>query len=196
MVGNADIEVMVDQFGWLGIQSNIISREGHSVDTSGEIWVLPQIIHHAKLNFEAISPLNYRWALKRYVQEKIQYTSTSEGEQAFNHVKQHIFNAHHQLSETNDISQNSHELIKIFENRISDYRARRIFDRLYRSVKWYIWCAEEYPELGFDASYALELNSMSIPGGPRGEAVRMNDPNHGPLHKSLEVPLLLRLCHR
>ena len=33
---------------------------------------------------------------------------------------------------------------------------------------------------------------MIIPGNPKGEAVRMEDPDSGPLHRSLELPLLIK----
>ncbi len=63
---------------------------------------------------------------------------------------------------------------------------------MYRPVQWYVWCAENYPEVGFCSAYALELDAMSVPGNPKGEAVRMEDPDRGPLHRSLELPLLIK----
>jgi len=192
MVEQVDIKVMIETFGWHDAQDTIISREGHSVDVSGDIWNLPITIHHSKLNFNRIHPLNYRWALKMYVQEKIQRTSSLAGEKAFNFVWQHILRKSKFSDNTGDFAVNKNELIEIFEERISQYRKKHILDRMYLPIQWYIWCAESYSELGFDVAYAMELDAMTIPGGPKGEAVRMEDPDKGPLHRSLEVPLLLK----
>src|SRR3546814_6424630 len=59
--------------------------------------------------------------------------------------------------------------------------------QLYPAIQWYIWCSERYPELGFNSAYSLELDAMRIPGGPKGEAVRMQDPETGPLHRIIEI---------
>ncbi len=63
---------------------------------------------------------------------------------------------------------------------------------LYRPIQWYLYGAEHYPELGFSTAYASILETMSIPGNPKGEAVRIEDPDSGPLNHSLELPLLIQ----
>ena len=40
---------------------------------------------------------------------------------------------------------------------------------------------------GFSLGYAGELDSLEIPGNPKGEAVRQEDPECGPLHRALEL---------
>lgn len=62
---------------------------------------------------------------------------------------------------------------------------------MYRTIQWYIWSADNKPECGFSEIYAQELEGLELPGNPKGEAVRMEDPESGPLHKSLELPLLI-----
>jgi hypothetical protein len=62
---------------------------------------------------------------------------------------------------------------------------------MYGAIQWYVWCAENYPELGFCPAYAMELDSMKIPGNPKGEAVRRSDPESGPIHRLLELPLII-----
>lgn len=51
---------------------------------------------------------------------------------------------------------------------------------------------QNYPETGFCPAYALELDAITVPGNPKGEAVRMEDPDRGPLHRSFELPLLIK----
>lgn len=84
------------------------------------------------------------------------------------------------------------QLISLVEKSISDAREGHRLWALYRPIQWYLYCAENYPELGFCPAFALELEGMSIPGNPKGEAVRMEDPDKGPLHRSLELPLLIK----
>lgn len=83
-------------------------------------------------------------------------------------------------------------LISVVENAINLSRAEHKLWTLYRPVQWYLYGAEYYPELGFSTAYASILETMSIPGNPKGEAVRMEDPDSGPLNHSLELPLLIQ----
>jgi hypothetical protein len=63
---------------------------------------------------------------------------------------------------------------------------------IYRFVQFYIWSAEHYPELGFNVAFASELEDMSIPGNPKGEAVRDDLSHNGALHVELETPLIVQ----
>jgi hypothetical protein len=60
------------------------------------------------------------------------------------------------------------------------------YDRFWLPTAWYKWGAGRLADLGFDVSFAQRLESMSIPGGPKGVAVRSGDPLKGPLDPELE----------
>ena len=149
---------------------------------------------HSTLDFNNIINSSLRWATKRYIQEKIQTTSTHAGYSNFQDIKREFlrFQNDYGLIESLSNIELENKLISIVENRISQARAKHRLWALYRPIQWYIWCAENYPELGFCSAYAMELDSMILPGNPKGEAVRMEDPNSGPLHRSLELPLIIK----
>ncbi|RAP70025.1 putative phage integrase [Candidatus Erwinia dacicola] len=78
-------------------------------------------------------------------------------------------------------------LIALMEEAINQARNKHRLWALYRPIQWYIWCAENYSKLGFSVVYAQELESLEIPGNPKGEAVRQEDPECGPLNRTLEL---------
>ncbi|WP_189454397.1 tyrosine-type recombinase/integrase [Cognatilysobacter bugurensis] len=78
------------------------------------------------------------------------------------------------------------------EAAISEAKNKKALWTIYLITRWYVWCAEAFPEIGFDIDYAHELDGLIIPGSPKGEAVRVNDPDDGPLDRTVELPLLLR----
>lgn len=180
---------VIDEFT-LPKKNKLITREGKELDISGEIWQLPYSSRDCTtLKFNKITNLNMRSALKAYAAERIKRISTHSGYAVFQDVCREIF----KYWDEGKAKEKAVEfyLIELFEMAISRTRARRRLERIYRSVQWYIWCAENCPEKGFSEIYAQELEALEIPDGSRGEAVRMEDPIGGPLHKSLELPLLI-----
>ncbi|PHM56853.1 tyrosine-type recombinase/integrase [Xenorhabdus sp. KK7.4] len=173
---------------WSEIE-RLITREGKEIDISGDKWVLPIVIQdYSTLDFSKISNLQLRNALKHYVSDQLRRISTSAGHKVFQDVWRQVLrywgkNIHHSIV-------NEH-LVGLFENSINSQRSRQKLWMMYEPIRWYIWCAENLSDSTFSDTYAAELEAMVIPGGPRGEAVRMSDPDVGPLHKSLELPLLV-----
>ncbi|MCV6038216.1 site-specific integrase, partial [Escherichia coli] len=51
-------------------------------------------------------------------------------------------------------------LIAVMEEAISQARNKHRLWALYRPIQWYIWCSENYSELGFSIAYAQELDSL------------------------------------
>ena len=181
----------VNDKGWLDIPNSIISREGKEVNTSGESWELPYSIWEStKLDFSKISNEILRWTLKSYVVDRLKRTSIHAGHAVFQTVNSEFLK--YLLNFNINNNQNfENNLVSLIESKISKARNEHRLWALYRPIQWYIYCAENYPELGFSPAYALELEGMSIPGNPKGEAVRMEDTDKGPLHRSLELPLLI-----
>jgi hypothetical protein len=194
-MNNPALTRLIEDNEWVDIPSKIITREGHTVNSSGNQWHLPYSMKaHPILDFNNIINLALRWVTKRYIQEKIQTTSTHAGYSNFQDIKREFirFQNDYGLIENLSNTELENKLISIVENRISQARAKHRLWALYRPIQWYIWCAENYPELGFCSAYAMELDSMILPGNPKGEAVRMEDPDSGPLHRSLELPLIIK----
>lgn len=194
-MSNSVLAKLIEENEWSDIPSKIITREGHTVDTSNDQWHLPYSMRaHSTLDFNNIINPYLRWVTKRYIQEKIQTTSTHAGYSNFQDIKREFLRLQNDYGLIENLSKPELEnkLISIVEHRISQARSKHRLWALYRPIQWYIWCAENYPELGFCSAYAIELDSMILPGNPKGEAVRMEDPNSGPLHRSLELPLIIK----
>jgi hypothetical protein len=194
-MSNSVLAKLIEKNEWIDIPSKIITREGHIVDASSNQWHLPYSMRaHSTLDFNNIINHSLRWITKRYIQEKIQRTSTHAGYSNFQDIKREFIRFQHDYGLIEKISgtEIENKLISVVENRISQAREKHRLWVLYRPIQWYIWCAENYPELGFCPAYAMELDSMVLPGNPKGEAVRMEDPDRGPLHRSLELPLVIK----
>lgn len=149
---------------------------------------------NASLDFGKIAEAGIRWAVKRHVQDRIEFTSTHAGYAAFQDVWRELLRYQGELGIIEGLA---HEVLKqkliiLFEKALSEARKEHRLWAMYRPLQWYVWCAENYPELGFCPVYGMELDAISIPGNPKGEAVRIEDPDRGPLHRSLELPLLIK----
>lgn len=191
MVGKLNVQDLINLEGWQGIPSTILTREGLSFDSTGDVWDLPYSIReNASLEFSKIVVDEVRWGLKFYAKDRIERVSTHAGYAAFQDVWRE-FLRHQSILIQSAEKTLEEKLISLIESSISKARKEHRLWALYRPIQWYIYCAENYPELGFSSAYGLELEGMSIPGNPKGEAVRMEDPDKGPLHHSLELPLLI-----
>ncbi|WP_262734442.1 hypothetical protein [Acinetobacter variabilis] len=185
-------DLFVNENGWRDIPDFIISREGKRVNTAGDVWNLPYAVdtYSSKLDFSKIPNENFKWVLKSFIIEKIEKVSTHAGLQHFQDIWTKFFrNNIEAINSAQDIEET---LISVVESAINLGRAEHKLWTLYRPVQWYLYGAEHYPELGFSTAYASILETMSIPGNPKGEAVRMEDPDSGPLNHSLELPLLIQ----
>jgi len=193
MVSEAILDKLIDDHGWLESPISIISREGKKIDSSGEKWALPYAIwKNTSLDFSKIENIKLRWALKSYIKDRLERISTHAGYSTYSHVYNEFLKYESQFNITANDDDVKDKLISLVEMSISKARANHRLWALYRPIQWYIWAAENYPELGFCPAYSLELDGMTIPGNPKGEAIRMEDPEKGPLHRSLELPLLIK----
>lgn len=173
---------------WSEIKT-LATREGKTIDISGDKWILPIVTRdHTTLNFSKVSNLQLRNALKYYVSDQISRVSTTAGYKVFQEVWRLVLKY---WGKDNIPENTKHHLIDLFENAINTQRARHKLWMMYNPIRWYIWCSDNISDSTFSDAYAAELETMVIPGGPRGEAVRMSDPDMGPLHRSLELPLLI-----
>lgn len=192
MVAQVELQEMIELHGWREIPAEIITREGDRVNTLGETWYLPYVIYgSAVIKTNKISNGKIRWAVQAYIVHILEIVSTHAGLSSFKDVWRLFLKPFCKLELAND-GDVKEKLIEVIESAILKARADHKLWALYRPIQWYIWCAEHYPELGFCPVYAMELEGMPIPGNPKGEAVRMDDPDFGPLHRSLEVPLLIK----
>lgn len=194
-IKHISLQERIELNDWYDVPNFIVSRERHEIETSSDIWHLPYVtIANTSIDFGRIAHLDIRWATKRHIQEKLQFTSTHSGHRAFQDIWRELFRFQNDFGVTEDIETEElkNKLISLFEHALSKARKEIRLYAMYIPIQWYVWCAENYPELGFCPVYALELDSISVPGNPKGEAVRMEDIDQGPLHRTLELPLLIK----
>lgn len=184
-------DLFTNDHGWREIPDFIFSREGKKINTTGDLWNLPYAIDtsSSKLDFSKFPNANLKWVLKSFIIEKIEKVSTHAGLQHFQDIWTKFFRTN--LEIINSAQDIEETLIGVVESAINLGRSEYKLWTLYRPIQWYLYGAEHYPELGFSTPYAQILENMSIPGNPKGEAVRMEDPDTGPLNHSLELPLLI-----
>lgn len=191
MVAEKELNNLIDLNGWRNIPNTVVTREGISVDLKGDVWHLPIPTQRTgALHLYKVSNSKILWAVKIYVVHRIEKVSTISGYNVFKSLwwKLLKYQVYFNIASDEDFKDG---LIALIENAICKARSDHNLCELYEPIKWYLWCADRYPELGFCPAFALELDGMVIPGGPKGEAVRMGDPDCGPLHRSLELPLLI-----
>lgn len=168
----------------------IITREGYKVDVSSDTWDLPYSVCSSRLNFSRFESILIREALKNYVIHRMIHTSTHAGKVLFEDVAREILPFIEKNS--NKTTHVEDLLVKAFEQSISKARADHRLWALYRPIQWYIWSETNNPSLGFSSRYAKQLSGMTIPGNPKGEAVKSLDPEKGPLDRSIELPLIIK----
>ena len=168
----------------------ITTREGSIVDTSGDEWHLPYAYYpNASIDFRKIDNLSIRKALNHYISRSLRFTSTHAGYADFKVVTLEVM----KFFDNNvaRASSNEQALIEAFEIAINTTRKKNRLHVLYRAVEWYKWSFKNYPELGFSEQYARQLSALYIPSNPKGQAVRMEDPEKGAFDKSIELPLIV-----
>jgi len=191
MVNSEEFEKQILNYGWKQIPKEIITREGLTVNVSSEKWDLPYTLRSdPSLKFDKIKDPRIRWSFKQHIIDRLQHVSSHAGYAAFQDVwREFLRFLNIDSISVDDLCKN---LIAVVEKAISNARKEHRLWALYRPIQWYIWCAENYPEVGFSPAYAMELEGMIIPGNPKAEAVKTEDPNSGPLHRTLELPLLIK----
>lgn len=180
---------------WGAIPKSIISREGHVVDTSGLRWYLPSTAGGATtLKFDKIYNLRFRYALMRYCIHIIKTTSAAHAYNAFKDCWRFLLLVNPEFNRVN-IADFEAELIAYVEKVVATTRQDHKLYQIYLVKAWYLWGAQYLSEVGFSSEYACVLEALKIPGGPRGEAVKNEDIDAGPLHRIYELQPLYNALH-
>jgi len=95
---------LIDLNGWVDIPNKVLTREGHAVDTSTNVWHLPYSARgHSSLDFSRILEPGIRWVTKRHVQEKLEVTSTHAGYTAYQDVWREVLRHQSEFSLTESL---------------------------------------------------------------------------------------------
>ncbi|PWG64122.1 integrase [Spiribacter halobius] len=179
----------------MDIPDRVVTREGHALNTAGDQWRVYLPTGAKTLHFERAQNDLLKWALMRFVLQYTQSVSSMEGFNSYRDVGLNVLSRQQEFGITPNIEppELRERLRDLMQTIVVEARENRRLWAMYRPVRWYIWCADNIPEVGFCPTYANELDGIPIPGNPKGEAVRANDPEAGPLDRVYELPLLRRV---
>lgn len=188
-----ELEQLVSDNGWAEIPEEFVTREGKLATLIEDRWYLPCETLRAVVNIRRFGSPILQWLQTKYMIHLAQVNSSVH---SYHTVTETYALLNHRDFFKKSTSCIDPEILKPaliaqMEIMITQLKVERKLWRAYRPIRWYIWGAEHYPELGFCESYACELDAMKIPGGPKGEAVRSQDPEQGALHPHLELSLIV-----
>lgn len=190
------VQDLIFDNGWEAIPSSFITREGRNalMDAREGRLYLPVESKHGAIKLDSVPCEILRWAIIKFVVRQCRVVSSIAGLNAWYDVIRALrfreFLSKSSECEYPEILEQA--LISQVEWVVDHYAQIGSLWNIYRFVQFYIWAAENYPELGFSVAYADELQEMTIPGNPKGEAVREEFSHDGALHPELETPLILR----
>lgn len=190
------VQDLIMDNGWEEIPDSVVTREGRTAvmsERAAKLY-LPVESSRAVINLKQIACPILRWVVVKFVIAQIRSVSSIEGLNAWKSIIHGLsFRSFLLKSEKCDSPEIlEHALISQVEWVINHYVKSGALWNVYRLVRFYVWSAEHYPELGFSVAFASELEEMSIPGNPKGKAVRSEESNVGALHVELETPLIVR----
>lgn len=165
-------------------QDEVVGRDGRRVDVTGDIW---RVGSEHTINWSQLPPSLGRQivvALDAHIRHLIRTQSSRSVSSRFDSIKL-FFNAAHELAV--DLS-SAAALNATLLNRLrialnARYALATVTGALHGFRSWYVWSTDaDLP--GFDFDVATKLESLTIGGGSKGEAVLRNDPKRGPLHST------------
>jgi integrase len=155
----------------------VLDRYGNRVDTRGDIWHVndPSIdLWHSTMDFTMLHDGTLRDALKHWIVYSIKAHSPRETLNQFEEIRwilQKNPNCPESLADLD---------LKWFQRTRQILRENHAEYRLHRVRAWYLWMSDhEFDEVDDDT--AITIESWSIPGNIKGEAVRQHDTSRGPL---------------
>lgn len=180
---------------WEKIPKSVISREGHLVDTSGLQWHMPTTSgNFSTLKFQRIRNLRFRYALMRYCIYVIKTSSASYAYSVWVDCHRFLLLRYPDFNREK-VPDFEAGLIACIEKTIAATRQDHTLYQTSRVKSWYLWGCQYLSEVGFNSEYGSVLEALKIPGGPKGEAVKNEDVDAGPLHRIYELQPLYNALH-
>ncbi|MGE1152104.1 site-specific integrase [Pseudomonas kitaguniensis] len=189
MSSGVAVSEMFDFFQWEQIPAEVTTAEGFVLDTTGADWYFPYTLKPSTATFSKIKSELARISLQLYCVDRVRTISTHAGDAVYQDVWQTILRRTD--AEAKLAADFKDGLIDLFRSAVKKAREERQLWRMYRPIRWYVWCSENYAELGFCDAFSLELDSILLPGNPKGHAVRNEDIDKGPLDRGLELQQLI-----
>ncbi|MBT1537103.1 site-specific integrase [Ralstonia solanacearum] len=162
----------------------VVAFDGKIIDVSGSIWRVgpDQVINWhqmpTSLGGQVIAALNayFKHMIRTYAPRSI--VGRFESIRLFFKT---VLELNVDLSRGSGLHPSLLNQVRIALN--TKYALATVTGALHAYRIWYIWATDaEIP--GFDFDMAADLESFTIGGGVKGEAVLRNDPKNGPLHST------------
>lgn len=173
----------------------IIDRQGLKVYTASfETWYINSPGQQNTINLKRIANPWLRYVTARFTIHLLEKTSPSYSLTTFDQIALSLKKIGLSQDNNAQLYPEDYEplLLDGIQNLIISLRTSNKLDQFYEPSKWYQWCAQNFSDYGFDPTYAVALSRIKLPGSPHGEAVKNLDPTEGPLHLTLEEPLVRR----
>ena len=185
------LDVLIASGDTLSIPKSIIDRDGQKIDTSGKRWIFPTAANTISVQWKVESPL-LQYSLMSFSVNRAIRVSASAGEHVVRNMPSLLQHApsYDQLSLAPDLESYRTVLVLVMQELADHLKRNQTYWRYWLPVAWFKWGASRIADLGFNRRFAQRLESIRVPGGPKGAAVRSNDPLLGPLDHELERPLL------
>jgi len=167
-----------------GSQDEVVGHDGRRVDVTGDIW---RVGPEHTINWSQLPPSLGRQvvvAIDAHIRHLIRTQSSPSVSARFDSIKL-FFNVAHELKVdlSSAVTLNAALLNRLRIALNAKYALATVVGALHGYRLWYVWSTDaDLP--GFDFDVATKLESLTIGGGPKGEAVLRNDPKRGPLHST------------
>jgi hypothetical protein len=187
----AYLDTLIASGETLPIPHSIIDRDGQPIDVSGNRWVFPLGPSTQTYGWKVESPL-LRHTLMSFAINRIVRISSRAGSTVTQNIPIMLrqSSSYDRLASALDLESFRNALTLVMQELAERLRNNQTYWRYWLPVAWFKWGASRVADLGFDQIFAQRLESMRIPGGPKGAAVRSGDPLIGALDHELERPLL------
>jgi integrase len=184
---NNHLQDDLQDLGLSPLPSKVFDRKGDPINVSGYVWRFNTEHTHRAFNWANLGKMHpcFEYALKRYGIYCIENKSALE---AHNQIKEVAFclrcsRSWEELWQAEDIEELENGLVVVTGEIIQHLRDQKRIYRFHRFREFYRFCTDFMPELGFDPEYMIRLDMVFVGGNPKGEAVRREDDEQGPLSR-------------
>jgi len=157
-----------------GNPGRVIDRNGHCVDTTGEVWRLHDPTDSIDINWNTLDVAS---DIKAAIRAHIAYTIESRAPMTANQVFSQLKYCFSRMPILDSITALSYEVL---EGLLTRLRVDNKAWHFHYIRKWYQWC-EDQGLPGFEGSIAVKLYRLKVDANSHGERVMTRDVNDGPL---------------
>lgn len=210
---NNALDTVLRELGLPSLPLQVTDRDGRPMDLSGNVWHFNTVNRPTRFDWSGWGLKNpmLAYTMQQYVLRAILRNSAETafgiakdlrlyvGGVSFNPTKEEVkkgvtnkvretWEALQSLTDSEELPDALYGLMSIAVEELR--RMKRLYS-FYVPRAWFDWCSDRFSELGFSEEHALRLMRIRVPGSPKGEAVRTEDEDGGPMY-DLEVTAIRR----